>query len=62
MKRGKMIMEITKDNIMKMLDALQAGMDEARKGKNLSAKRAGYILGYEAALKNIRFIVSVNMK
>lgn len=57
-----MIMEITKDNIMKMLDALQAGMDEARKEKNLSAKRAGYILGYEAALKNIRFIVSVNMK
>ena len=62
MKRGKMIMEITKDNIMKMLDALQSGMDELRKEKNLSAKQAGYIHGYEDALKNIRFIVSVNMK
>ena len=53
-------MEITKDNILKMLDALQTGMDELRKEKNLSAKQAGYIHGYEDALKNIRFIVSLS--
>lgn len=52
-------MECTKDNVLRMLDCLQIGMDELRKEKQLSAKQAGYIHGYEAALNNIRFIVSV---
>lgn len=55
-------MKCTKDNVLRMLDALQVGMDELRKEKQLSAKQAGYIHGYEDALKNIRFIVSVNME
>ena len=55
-------MKVNKDNVLKMLDALQVGMDELRKEKNLSAKQAGYIHGYEDALKNIRFIVSLNME
>ena len=55
-------MEVTKDNVLRMLDALQAGMDTLREEKHLNAKQAGYIHGYEDALKNIRFIVSVNMK
>lgn len=51
-------MEMTRDNILRMLDALQVGMDVLREEKHLDAKQAGYIHGYEDALKNIRFIVS----
>lgn len=55
-------MELTKDNILKMLDSLQVGMDILRKEKDISAKMEGYIHGYEAALNNIRSIVSTNME
>lgn len=55
-------MKVNKENVLKMLDALQVGMDELRKEKNLGTKQAGYIHGYEDALKNIRFIVSLNME
>lgn len=51
-------MEMTRDNILHMLDALQVGMDVLREEKHLDAKQAGYIHGYEDALQNIRFIVS----
>lgn len=55
-------MKVTKDNVLRMLDALQVGMDTLREEKHMDAKQAGYIHGYEDALKNIRFIVSVNME
>ena len=55
-------MKVTKDNILRMLDALQVGMDTLREEKQLDAKQAGYIHGYDDALKNIRFIVSVIME
>lgn len=51
-------MEMTRDDILRMLDALQVGMDVLREEKHLDAKQAGYIHGYEDALKNMRFIVS----
>lgn len=55
-------MKCTRDNVLRMLDALQVGMDDLRREKGLSAKQAGYIHGYEDALKNIRFIVTLNME
>lgn len=51
-------MEMTRDDILHVLDALQEGMNTLREEKHLDAKQAGYIHGYEDALKNMRFIVS----
>lgn len=51
-------MEMARDDILHVLDALQEGMNTLREEKHLDAKQAGYIHGYEDALKNMRFIVS----
>ena len=51
-------MEMTRDDILHVLDALQEGINTLREEKHLDAKQAGYIHGYEDALKNMRFIVS----
>ena len=50
-------MEASKETVLRMLDALQEGMNVLREEKHLSAKQAGYIHGYEDALKSIRFIL-----
>lgn len=55
-------MEFSKDNVLRLLDALQTGMDVLRQEKNMSAKGAGYIHGYEDALKNVRFVITLNME
>lgn len=52
-------MVVNKDNVLRMLDALQQGLDEANAGRKLDAIKIGYNEGYLTALKNIRFIVSV---
>lgn len=51
-------MKCTRDNVLRMLDALQTGMESAQREKPDQVKIA-YNEGYLAALKNIRFIVSV---
>lgn len=51
-------MEMTRDDILHVLDALQEGMNTLREEKHLDAKQAGYIHGYEDTQKNVRFIVS----
>lgn len=50
-------MEVSKETVLRMLDALQEGMNVLREEKHLNAKQAGYIHGYEDALKSIRFIL-----
>ena len=50
-------MKCTRDNVLRMLDALQTGMESAQREKPDQVKIA-YNEGYLTALKNIRFIVS----
>ena len=50
-------MKCTKENILRALDAIQAGFESAQREKPDQVKIA-YNAGYYDALKNIRFIVS----
>ena len=52
-------MKVSKEIVLRILDALQEGMNVLREERRLSAKQAGYIHGYEDALKNIRFILDM---
>lgn len=50
-------MKCTKENVLRMLDAMQSGFESAQKKKPDQVKIA-YNMGYVDAIKNIRFIVS----
>ena len=54
-------MKCTKENILRALDAIQSGFESAQREKPDQVKIA-YNMGYLDAIKNIRFIVSVNME
>ena len=51
-------MKCTKENIIRALDAIQAGFESAQREKPDQVKIA-YNMGYLDAIKNIRYIVSV---
>lgn len=51
-------MEFNRDNLLRVLEALESGLQEANAGRKVDSFKIAYNSGYIDALKNIRFIVS----
>lgn len=51
-------MKCTKENVLRALDAIQTGFESAQR-ENPDQVKIAYNMGYVAAIKNIRYIVSV---
>lgn len=51
-------MEFNRENLLRVIDALENGMQEASAGRKVDSFKIAYNSGYIDALKNIRFIVS----